>query len=962
MTETSTTSDSVFWELLGIKEFIALDLETTGLNSKTDEIIELGAARFVNGVMTEKYSQLVQPEIQNLPEEIIQLTGITDEDLDDAPQLDDVADDFIKFVGDLPIVGQNIAFDLGFLSADQATLDAFHPSRTVPRTHDTNLIARFLLPAFNSYGLSNLCQHFQIEWTPNHRATDDAIATGMLFALLLKKLASLPLNQLNDAFGFVKGTASPLANTLERVMAARGAGFIPSEVPPMALTGTFEGRSNIFEVFGDNKPANPATSGQIARLFNDKSRFEAVMPGYEMRQEQVGMSMEVAGAMAENRILVVEAGTGVGKSMGYLIPALLSGEQAVISTHTKNLQDQLFYDEIPRLGRLFKFGFTAALLKGRRNYLCTLKWRNWSANPERGGISASLREKAAMATRWVSETQTGDTSELNAIYDKENAFFPLISSEPGFCLGNRCPFARDCHLQKIRQASQKADLIIANHSLVFSDIVNDAGLLGERVSRMVLDEAHHLEDVATDQFGLDFAPQFVKATLDRVATACVRKGELWTRLAAHESLNRLVKPLELSAVNAGETSAEVDKFFEALSITVRDKVPLDSNYSVSLRFHAGDGLHQQIAESGENTATSLAGLAKSLKRIRDRMETEIEDTFPLELMQELRSVTDSIVEIATSIQLLREADDTNRVYWAEVHPDLTRPIHLKSAPLELGEMLHEGLWTKVDSAILTSATLSTGEAKDAFGLLVRSLGLDLVEPERLRTIVYGSPFNYMKNCGMFYPRHIPAPTEDAQGHLQMVADICGDLARETRRGILVLFTSYHAMRSVKRMLDENLSDTDIEVMIQRGARDRHRLINTFKNAKNGAVLMGTDSFWEGIDLPGSALEIVLIPRLPFGVPNDPIISARIDRMRSAGRNPFNEYQLPAAILRMRQGTGRLIRTQSDRGVVMVLDSRVVNKRYGRDFRQVLPGRVYSPSTNNELVGLVKDFFKSDKGK
>ena len=318
----SDTDFTQFWELSGLSDYVAIDLETTGLDPDKDDIIELGAVRFRNGFGVERFERLVNP-MRPLPSFITELTGISDKDLENALPLEELAPDFIRFVGSSPIVGQNIAFDLGFLSVADSTLHHFVRSRTIPLAHDTGLTARFIFPCFDGYGLANLSRRFKTAVKSNHRAAKDAEATGQLFAILLEKLCAVPLNEISTGFRFVEGTASPLANTLRSVRNALDAGLKPAAPVPDPLAGPVSGRNNIYTVEGDKRPETPASEKQLEQLLSNIDRFKEVMPGYQLRREQIGMAARAAKAFADKKILVVEAGTGVGKSMGYLIPALL---------------------------------------------------------------------------------------------------------------------------------------------------------------------------------------------------------------------------------------------------------------------------------------------------------------------------------------------------------------------------------------------------------------------------------------------------------------------------------------------------------------------------------------------------------------------------------------------------------------------------------------------------------------
>jgi len=943
-----------FWQLSGLSDYVAIDLETTGLSPEEDSIIEIGAVKFRDGVAVEKFSKLVNPH-RKLPAFITELTGIKDSDLKDAPVLEDLAESFISFIGDSDIVGQNIGFDLSFLAEAPSTAHRFVKSRTIPRTHDTNLLARFIYPCFEGYGLANLSRFFRISVKSNHRAATDAEATGELFAKFMKKAGAIPLKEISLALGFVEGTASPLANSLRYVHRALMSGYTTTAKSPDSLKGLSAGQTNIYSCEGESRPEEPVEEDRMRKLFVSTDRFEKVMPGYQIREEQIGMSVETAAAFRQDKILVVEAGTGVGKSLGYLIPALLSGGRVIITTFTKNLQDQLFNDEIPRLGELFKFGFSSALLKGRRNYLCRSKWKNWSISPERIA-SPFLRERAALISRWVNATGTGDIAEISAVRQGQgNGFFNLVVSEPGFCRGRRCSEVENCPLMKIRNAAQKADLLIVNHSLVMADLLSEGGILGD-FGRIVFDEAHHLESVATDQFGSDLTAPALRAALERVNRLCRQGGEFWVRLTGSGLENQAASVLKMAA-SAGELSDSAGNLFEQVRGVFESRLTRGTVYSESFRYREGDKIHQLLSEFGAPLLDGLVPLRKSLINInKDVLELE-EDGLPVELLQELQAIIDQLGAILDSMQLSMSAEDPNRVYWVELPPEINRPVRLRSSPLDVSDLLVDGLWKQLNSAVLTSATMITGTGSGGFDHIFQRLGLNKIESERLTGIRFGSPFNYNKNCLVCYPTFLPSPSTDYDDHCNQVAEICADLSKSQKRGMLMLFTSYNAMRRVEKSMKNALQQNGIEVLVQGRPGGNERLVRKFRHTK-GAVLMGTDALWEGIDVPGNALEMVVIPRLPFDVPNDPVVAARIDNIRDLGGQPFFDYQLPSAILRLRQGSGRLIRTSSDRGVILILDPRTVTKSYGSRFRTAIPGKVIVARRHDQLKNEITRFFNT----
>lgn len=932
-------------------------METTGLDSGRDSIIELGAVRFEEGIPTERFRQFVNPGTGPLPKEIIELTGITDSDLRDAPPVASIARSFIDFVEDHDIVGHNVAFDLGFLRADSNLNPAFKVNQVALRTHDTNLLSRFIHPCLDSYGLRHLSTLFNTRQKPSHRAVEDAEATGELFAILVDILLRVQQADVAQALRFVEGTASPLRNTLRLALNAIAGGEIGSQVEPDALKGLQDNHDNVYFVSGTSFPEEPITSSQVCTLLKDTARCGSVIPDYEVRPQQVSMAGMVHQAVQEGSIIVAEAGTGVGKSLAYLVPALLSNKQSVIATHTKNLQGQLFYQEIPRLANLFNFGFKAVLLKGRSNYLCNTKWKNWASNPEKIA-QPRLRENAALIVRWVSATSTGDINEVSSVRSGESdGFFNLVTSEPGYCLTRICSGEKECPFSFIRKEALNADLIVVNHSLVLADLDMEQGILN-RAGLMVFDEAHHFEEVATEHYGTELSSLSMRGILERIIRNCRRNSELWILVSSNPLYEGLEVNLEKVASKAADLTRFVQGFFDSVAAPLRSLESHDAGYTLRVRYFQGDDIHHNMHEAGTSILDGLKALSTQTGKILQRLNEAPEEILPQYAMQELRTGAANLADCVNTLDISLNPDTGKRVHWIDLPQDIDRDIIIKTAPLDVAAVLHECLWQRLDSALLTSATLSTAPGQGGFKFIIGRLGLDRIEQTRLKTAAFGSPFDYQNNCLVCYASFLPGPAEFPDQFLEKTADLIAEIAVNQRQGMLCLFTSYKAMRSVNRRLQKSLLGSGLDVLVQAGGRGRERLIRRFRNS-NGAVLLGTSSFWEGIDVPGPALGMVVIPRLPFHVPDDPVIAARIDQLRAEGRNPFFEFQIPAAVLRLRQGAGRLIRSTTDRGVIMIMDPRAVLKGYGLSFRKALPGSVKIVRSQNEMIERIERFFEDE---
>lgn len=937
-----------------LNEWVALDLETTGLSPSRNDIIEIGAVKFKDGEVVEVFSTFICPD-DFISQEITDLTGITYDDVKDAPRLDEKAFELLQFMGDLPIVGQNIAFDLGFLLSNAKSKIYFDKTQMIRKSHDTSMLARFIFPSMDYYGLGSLAETFSIPVKPNHRATDDAMATGLLFHKLLQLLDNVPAPDLIEAHRFLSGTSSPLLNTLRfRLQYIEKA--VPEENIPNPFWNFSGNKENYFQIKDAPKPDLTITKRQVRQFFSDLQRFQSVLSDYEVRPEQLEMADVVMDAFHNNSIAIVEAGTGVGKSMGYMIPALLSGQRVVVSTNTKNLQDQLFYEEIPRLGKLFKFGFTALLAKGRSNYVCKTKWKMLLDNPDRLD-DVSQRECAAYMVRWIKSTKTGDLAEFSAAKGPERSrFLNFVASEPGYCTTRVCAKS-DCFYTKVRILAQKADIVIVNHSLVFADIDADRNILGD-ISHFIFDEAHRLEDTATHHYEVTLNKDVVLFALENIEKICKKRSDLWNAIESNSLLESSGEYLATVYTNTLGIRDLVDDFFNFIENMFKSNANEEFKYSQSMIYDSSSEMHQLWFKQADPLINALEKLSKSAQRITQRLTAISGDLIPVNVLSDLKSAAESINKVSDALIDSTKTPDKNRVYWVEVPVQMNRFVQIKSAPLDVSMMLHEFVWSDVKTAVLTSATLSTSTGVGGFRFCIKRLGIDkFVENEKeVISKQFGTPFNLEEMCAIGYADYLEHPTQNQAEYLIQVVDVIANLSLRFRKGTLVLFTSYSSLHEVNQMLRGKLLNSGIDIFTQIGSHGRDRLVSQFKR-KTGSILLGTESFWEGVDVPGKALEMVIIPKLPFDVPGDPIVSARIDKIKEEGRHPFGEYQLPNAILKMRQGAGRLIRKSTDKGVVLILDKRVVSMSYGKQFRQALRGSSRVLSSYEATETMVREFFE-----
>ncbi len=625
------------------------------------------------------------------------------------------------------------------------------------------------------------------------------------------------------------------------------------------------------------------------------------LPHYEHRREQLEMAQAVAEAFERPEHLLVEAGTGVGKSFAYLVPALervaRHKQRVVVSTHTIALQEQLIHKDIPLLQSVLPMEFSAVLMKGRSNYIGLRRLARASQRQELLFDSRAAREERGRIEEWAYRTQDGSLSDLPA--QPPPAVWEKVRSEQGNCMGRRCPHYERCFFQQARRRAENANLLIVNHALFFSDLAvraQGAGILPD-YDLAILDEAHTVEDVAGSHFGLSVSDGQIRYLLNSLYNERTRHGFLAgfhadvairAVLKARGVLTRFVDELTLWQSAHGRSNGRLiapPPVKNILSDTLRD-------------------LHEK------------------LRSVRD-LATDEGDRF------EINSLMERTIGLAETTEELLEQEHEDWVYWMECTPDRSNRLTVTGRPVDIGQNLRDSLFGVIPSVVLTSATLTTGEGPDGFEYIYSRLSLS---DARARSV--GSPFDYANQVTVCVEAWLPDPNQ-VDAFLPPACDAIEKHVRRTQGRAFVLFTSYSLMDRCARMLADRLAAAELELLVQGRDLTRTQMLDRFRQDRR-CVLFGTDSFWGGVDVPGPALSNVIIVKLPFAVPEHPAIEARVEQIRRRGGNPFVEFQLPEAILRFKQGFGRLVRTKTDRGIVVILDSRIRTKSYGRAFLEALP--------------------------
>lgn len=626
------------------------------------------------------------------------------------------------------------------------------------------------------------------------------------------------------------------------------------------------------------------------------------LPHYESRPEQLAMAEAVAEAIRGQRHLTIEAGTGVGKSFAYLVPSILAaseaGKKVVVSTHTISLQEQLLQQDLPFLRSVMPNEFTATLVKGRSNYVSLRRLESAGGralasfqHPDEFDQYNSLRS-------WARETDDGSRSDLN--FRPLATVWDAVSSENGNCLGKRCNRFHNCYYFKARRRMRTANILVVNHALFFSDLAlrsEGFGLLPD-YDVVVFDEAHTLEAVAGDHLGLRITSGQVDFLLGRLYNERTRKG-----LLAHFDLDEAIDATRPARVAALSFFSEVTRWRE-------------SDGQPNGRLRRPIGLSTQLPERLRKLASAIFEGAKEVEDEGQRLE--------------LIASGDRCDLTATSLDRWLEQSESDGVYWVDLEGSpQRRRVSLVAAPIEVGPVLNRLLFQEVPTCVLTSATLCSGSPPD-FRFIRTRLGLSSGESLQL-----GSPFAYQEQAKLHLVRTMPDPSDDPAGFERACLQAIPQYIELSGGRAFVLFTSNRFLETATTALLPWFVERGITLYSQSQGVPRSRMVDSFRKDL-GSVLFGTESFWQGIDVPGEALSNVIITKLPFSVPDRPLLEARLESIRKRGGNPFLEHQVPEAVLKLKQGFGRLIRSRTDRGIVVILDPRVLTKPYGRAFLDALP--------------------------
>jgi len=933
-------------KVLDLSTFIAIDFETTGLSKFGDRIIEVAAILYKDGKPIDQFDTLVNPQMQ-ISDEIIQITGITNKMVSESPTEKEIVNDLQSFLGSHPLVAHNAGFDEGFLTELLHRYQLPELSNTI---YDTLHLSRVVLFDQPAYNLGTLAEYFNLSSEGAHRAKKDTENCGEIFIRLVEEAASYPLEIISKCVSILKGrnyyNTSLFINLADALIKNNS---IASGLTISKLERNW--KQNKFEQQAEDNFVFPT----VEKVFAENGTLSDTIPNFEKRDNQIKFIHFIHEVIQSNSgIGVVEAGTGLGKSFGYLYESMKyvyeSDEKKpmVISCHTKSLQDQLFFKDLPTIAKAIGASLSAIKLKGRANYICLSRF-NWLLKESSGMLNNEEAAHLLPLVFWLHRTQTGDLEECTGFINSRNyRVHKLIQSDQGFCTTPVCNKYEGCFLGSLRKTLFHSDIIVINHALLLSDVLNP-GLLPEFDS-LIIDEAHNLIDAAYSQFSMTLDSNYLKSKLLICQPKYSGNKRWFNRLKSllndQKDLIRILSDLDQIIDLTVKT---VDLFFDQLSLEYGDRYSSEAPYVQ--KYIINDIREEYRILPGElHTIRHQMTLAeKSLSKILELLSNaNSNQNEHSDLILSTNQKLDTLQGVVKSLVFLTENQDSGWVYWQEgvfrkfAKDNIRNPeISIHAAPIDPGSLLSETLFTHIPSIILTSATL---KVEQSFEYFLNRSGIARSGNVNAKFSTCLSPFLYDEQVKYFQYSGKNSLSDDPQG----IAEVIYKCHHRLQKKILVLFTAYRTLSQVTELLKRMEGGRDLPIYSQTQSSSRYGLIQGITQSENG-ILMGTSSFWEGIDLSGNLLEVLIIAKLPFQVPSDPIVKAYSNTISLSNRNAFMEFTIPECILKYRQGFGRLIRTSYDEGTFIVLDNRIAIKQYGRQFQDAIPVHMNVFSTLDSLI-------------
>ena len=888
--------------------FVCLDTETTGLDESA-EIIEIGMVKVIDGQIADRYSQLIKP-YNPIPETITQLTSIDDAMVADQPHWEGVEQAVLDFIGDYTLVAHNVSFDRGMLEN--------HLGRVLPNQWvDTHDMAKIFVPTLTSYKLISIAGALGISGDGFHRALQDADITAQVLLKLSEDASAMDPFVLQRILQVFEGEECGLTALLRAIL---------SEAVAHAEIGKRYMAEKELPVYGKR----PLLSfDQMDSFFEPDGLMAKASDSFQHRPQQLKMEQTIAEAFACQSHGIIEAGTGTGKSFAYLLPALLWAYEnqcrVLVSTNTIALQEQLFQKDIPFLKQCLDYDFPVALSKGRSNYICMRRFDQYVKQAP----TVSWTEKLFIAQliHWLTFTEQGDKETLN-LNKLEHQYWASIASQTETCLGGQCSRFRDCYYMRNRKQCENSMLIVTNHALLLQNIKLENQILPE-FKHVIIDEAHNLEDEATRQFTDTVDLEFLRKTSQHL----LRSSSVVSRI-----INK-VKDLHENTDAYSELLLAQRQLKEDVTMLEQQvKTAIDFVFTIGQLSHSNEyritakerktDWWQQLASQLERIQGMVMTIHNRLSHMRNRIDM-FED---LDLLaKELVFNQSWFAEQHKFIETFLGEKRRNDIYWIEyTRSTWGSNLCLSVAPIDVMPLLKERLFTSNESVILTSATLAIANH------LKYTAQLYLLDDDEYLSYITPSPFDYQKQSCIAIPTDIADYSQvSEETYSSMLIQSLEKLIQSVTGGVLILFTSYAMLNKTYFALKRNPDLKDYNILAHGQDGNRTSILQSLNKGEN-TIVLGANSFWEGVDVKGTGLTTLVITKLPFQPPTRPITSAKMEYLQAQGKNSFAAYSLPQAVLKFRQGCGRLIRSADDWGTIVILDKRLLTKNYGKDFINSLP--------------------------
>ena len=923
-----------FFDDIGLSKFVAIDLETTGLDPSKDKIIEISAVKFNNGEVVDSLTFLVNPEIKLKPK-IIQITGINDSMLVSKPSFDDIKDHFLMFIENLPIVGHNVMFDLNFLKKNIHDYEKYFKGRMIC---DTYYLSKIFYYDYSSFSLTSLCKTVGIEINNAHRAEDDARNSGFLLINIIKeKYFFTNILVFQKIYECLKSFDVPnkefFRKTLDFLINKNKDQFLDSK------NKTYQENFSFSTEYSDNLIDDIT----IDKLFAEEGILSDKLDSFERRENQIKFCKDIVDVLKNDTILVSEAGAGLGKSYAYLFASLFSrnenNSQIIISTNTHNLQTQLFKKDIPLVLDILKYKCRTTIIKGMNNYICLTRLEELIKNIK-NNINAYEALELSSIFYWLDSTVTGDIAECNGFSKRHyNKIWNLISSKSDYCLSHRCNKFDGCFYKNVRDTASISDILIVNHSMLIRYYDSVDSFIPQD-SICIVDECHNFHSICQKQLTQSISNQFLNEHKKQFKNILDNFNQNEFSYQIISDCRELLKDFENLNENFNSLCTEI--FFNNV------QSPFNSDYSQNFSISKSNF----FIENGVKILDLIQSLKSIIITLKDYKISIKENIKKTSTRYILGNIEIFIRGLESDLLFFKNltSENNNFINWISYtyKNNTLKKVSINIAPEKLNDISAD-IFSRFRASVFCSATLSTDSG---FEFFLRQMGMqDLVYNDKIKLSKYSSPYYYQDQSKLFIINK--QNTNSETEHIKKVAEDIIELSTKINKRILILCTSYKQIYDFQTLMDLN-DDLKNRCLYQLKGTSKSILLSEYLSNKN-SILFGTNTFWEGIDLPNDKLEVLIIYKLPFSNPSDPYVKSNINYYQSRNLDAFTEYQLQDTILKLRQGFGRLIRSYSDMGVCIITDQRIATKRYGMHIINSLPVEPNFYSNPYVIIDCIKNF-------